>query len=172
MKKIILARHTETVHLASGGDKRSRNDSQLSLSGINQAISLSKFVNNHDYEAVITSLFQRSIQTAEIINTKKIQVFPSIAFSEYFIRDDNTEVETTDMAISRTMSFIYSIFDKFDTVLIVGHSSINKTILQALTNIEFSEAKEYFNSLGETHVLRLDWKAGDKVWGIVESFTP
>lgn len=174
MKQIILARHPETELIASGSGGNKRNDSPISEFGKKQAEEVKKFIKskNLNYEAVSTSLFQRALDMGNIVNDKDKPFFSTYAFNEYFQRDDGSGVESTDAGAARTMTKIYSMYDLYEEIVIVAHASINKTILQNILNMEFDECKNYFNLLGETHVLRLDWKAGDKTWTIHESFTP
>lgn len=172
MKQIILTRHCQTDLLASGDSGTRRNDSPLSELGLKQASQVSEFVNKYEYDAIFSSLFIRTIKTAEIINQKKRPRLSSIDLSEYFIGDDGKGRETTTMGISRTMSFIYPMFDCYNSIVIVGHNSINSTILRSLLNMEFEEAEGYFQSPGETLVLRRDWNKGDKIWHIEEKFIP
>ena len=87
-------------------------------------------------------------------------------------KDDGKGRETTAMGMARTMFFIYPMFDRYSSIVIVGHNSINSTILRSFLNMEFEEAESYFQSPGEALVLRRDWKQGDKVWHIEEKFTP
>lgn len=174
MKQIILARHPETELIASGSGGQRRNDSLMSEFGRKQAEEVRDFIKskNLNYQAVFTSLFHRAYEMGKIVNEKNVPFYPTDSFNEYFQRDDGKGVETTDMGAARTMTKIYSMFDIFDEIVIVAHASINKTILQNIVNNSFDECKEYYNLLGETHVLRLDWEIGDKTWSIVDSFTP
>jgi len=170
MEQIVLVRHCQTDLLASGDSGTRRNDSPLSELGLKQANEVGKFVNKYEYDAVFSSLFIRTIKTAEIINQKKKPQFSSMDLSEYFAGDDGKGRETTTMGIARTMSFIYPMFDRYNSIVIVGHNSINSTILRSFLNTEFEESESYFQSPGETLVLRRDWKQGDKVWHIKEKF--
>ena len=172
MNQIILARHCQTELLASGDGGTRRNDSLLSELGLKQADQVSKFVNKFEYEAVFSSLFVRTIKTADIINANKKPQFANINLSEYFTGDDEKGRESTSMGISRTMSFIYPMFDLYKSIVIVGHNSINSTILRSLLNMEFEEAENYFKSVGQALVLRRDWGKGDKIWHIADEFTP
>jgi broad specificity phosphatase PhoE len=175
MRQIILCRHTETELIASGSKSHRRNDSSLTKYGVEQAEEIKKFIddNGYKFEVVFTSLYQRAKTTAEVLSTetgKKIVM--SGAFAEYFMRDDDKGVESIDMAVARTMTKIYSIFDQYEDILLVGHSSINKSIIQNILNLPFDESLELYNKLGETHVLRYDWKQGDNNWRVVDSFIP
>ena len=153
MKKLILTRHTEK-------DLQDLNkiDTPLTEHGVEQAKSIAKFLEDHPYEIVFTSLMKRANKTAEIINgDKKIKIIKSIVFNEYYIRDDGENVETTSMGVSRTLTKIYSVADIYDSILVVAHNSINKTILQRLLNIGYDESQEFFKNYGDTVVLRYDW---------------
>lgn len=176
MKQIILLRHAQTTLMDkdSVGYGKNSFDPQLSPLGIKQAKEIGDHFeqNKLSYQIVFTSLYQRTIQTAKELNYLKTSTVPFNGFNEYFVSSTGQDMETTDMAIARTMPKIFSLFDIYDEIAIVGHSSINKTILQALTNITFQEAEQYFNKLGETHIIRYDWQAGDKNWHIESSFIP
>lgn len=173
MKQIILVRHAETEHIASGSKGMHRNDSVLSERGHRQASSTAKFINGkYTYESVFCSIYHRAIETAKIINKKDKPIFQTSSFGEYFLRDDGSGAESTDMALSRSMSKLYSMFDVYDSIVIVAHSAISKSIFQALTNITFEEASKLYNNTGEVHVLRYDWKQGDNNWREIESFIP
>lgn len=172
MDQIILVRHCQTDLLASGDSGTRRNDSPLSELGLKQANKLSSFVNKFEYEAIFSSLFIRTLKTAEIININKKPQFSNINLSEYFTGDDEKGRESTSMGISRTMSYIYPMFDQYKSIVIVGHNSINSTILRSFLNMEFEESENYFNFVGQALVLRRDWKKGDKVWHIENEFIP
>lgn len=175
MKQIILSRHTETILIASNERGHRRNDSSLTDFGNKQAEEMKRFLESkgYSYEIAFSSLYQRSSGTADIISKgNNTKVVPTMSFAEYFLRDDDSDIETLDMAISRTMTKIYSMFELYDSILLVGHSSINKSILQNILNIDFEKSLTYFNKLGETHILRYDWSKGDTKWSIVDSFTP
>ena len=60
----------------------------------------------------------------------------------------------------------------YDSILIVAHNSINKTVLQSLLNIGYDESHEFFKNHGETVVLRYDWEKGDDRWVIEDKYTP
>ena len=168
MKKIILTRHTEK-------DKKHQDtlDNPLTERGIKQAKSIAKFLDSHPYEIVFTSLMRRANKTAEVINDgKKIKIIKSVAFNEYYIRNDGENVETTDMGVSRSLGKLYSVADIYDSILVVAHNSINKTILQRLLNIGYDESQEFFKNYGDTVVLRYDWDKGDDRWLNEDKYTP
>jgi broad specificity phosphatase PhoE len=172
MEQIILARHCQTELLASGDSGTRRNDSPLSELGLKQAAQVCKFVNKYEYDAIFSSLFIRTIKTAEIINENKKPQFANINLNEYFAGDDGKGRESTTMGIARTMSFIYPMFDLYKSIVIVGHNAINSTILRTFLNMEFEEAEGYFKSVGQVLVLSRDWQKGDKIWHIEDKFTP
>ncbi len=173
MIQIILTRHCQTELLASGDPGAKRNDSSLSTLGLRQAKEIAEFIKKYDYEAMFTSLFIRSIKTGEIINEgRKVPIFSNISLSEYFLGDDGKGRESVDMGINRTMSYLYNFFGIFNSIAIVGHKSINSTILRSILNMDFEEAESYFKSPGETLLLRRDWKSGDKTWHVVAKFIP
>lgn len=168
MKKLILVRHTE-----KDKNDKDRRDRPLTKRGIEQAKGISKFLEKHSYEIVFTSLMKRAIKTAEVINEgKKIKIVKSIAFNEYYIRNDGENVETTNMGVSRTLAKLFSVSDIYDSILVVAHNSIIRTILQRLLNIGYEESKEFFKNYGETIVLRYDWEKGDDRWIIEDKYIP
>jgi broad specificity phosphatase PhoE len=172
MEQLILVRHCQTDLLASGDPGLHRNDSPLSKLGLKQAAQIANFLDKYEYDVVFSSLFIRAIKTAEIINTKKKTHLRSISLGEYFIGDDGEGRETTGAGITRTMAFIYPMFDTYGSVILVGHNSINSTILRSFLNMEFGEAENYFQTVGEVVVVRRDWKKGDKAWHIIDKFSP
>lgn len=175
MRQVILVRHTETELIASGNNGAKRNDSPLSEFGKKQAEEIKEFIKSkkYNFQVVFTSLFQRALDTGKIISIiNNSQVVPTSSFNEYFVRDDHSGVESTEAGAARTMAKIYSLSDVFNEIVLVGHASINKTILQSFTNMEFSQTENYFNKLGEVHILRYDWKKGDQNWKILDSFIP
>ena len=166
MKIITLIRHVENF--------KEQPDGNITDKGKLQAAEIKEFLqkNSISPELIFTSLFKRTSQTAEISNPNNAKLVSSIAFNEYYTRPDKTDVETVDMGVSRSLTKIYSVYDIYEEIMIVGHSSINKSILQSLLNITYDEAKQLFNSYGEVKVIRYDWKAGDNNWRIFHSFTP
>lgn len=171
MKQIILTRHTDNRIKKDAQLKF--NDYELTKVGKKQAEEVRDFLAAKDFEVIFTSLYLRAIQTAEIINSKKkVRVYKTNAFNEYLLRSDGSGVETTEMGISRTMSKLFSIFDLFDNILIVAHSSINQTIVHSLLNLEYDQSLSSFKNFGETYILRYDYKKGDNNWRIIETFSP
>lgn len=171
MKQIILTRHTNNKVKKDAQVRL--NDYELTDLGKTQAQGVKEYLSNKEFDVIYTSLYQRTVQTAEIINEdRKVKTIKTNSFNEYFLRPDGSGVESTDMGISRTMTKFYSIFDLFEKILIVAHNSINQTIIRSLLNIEYDESLTYFNSFGETQILRYDYKKGDTKWGIIESYTP
>lgn len=168
MKKIILIRHTE-----KDKEHQDKTDNPLTKRGLEQAESIAKFLDNHPYEVIFTSLMRRANKTSEVINEgKKIKIIKSMVFNEYYIRNDGENVETTDMGRSRALAKLYSVADIYDSILVIAHNSINKTILQSLLNIGYDESQEFFKNYGETVVLRYDWEKGDDRWIIEDKYTP
>lgn len=169
MKQIILIRHTDNGIT----DRNKPNDNSITNNGVSQAKEIKAFLQNFEFETMFCSLYKRSIETAEIINSeRKLSIIKSGNFNEYFIREDGKGVESCNMAESRAMSKLYSIFDQYESIVIVAHSSINQTILRSITNMQYQESLDYYLKFGETHILRYDYKLGDKNWKIVNSFTP
>ncbi len=168
MKRLIIVRHAEKDFT-----HEDRRDNPLTEHGVKQAKDIARFLEKYPYEIVFTSLMRRFIQTAEIINEgKEKKIVKSISFNEYYVRDNQENMETTNMGVSRTLTKIYSVADIYDSILIVGHNSINKTILQRFLNMGYDEAQEYFSNYGETVVLRYDWEKGDDRWIIEDHYTP
>ncbi|MFQ5493474.1 MAG: phosphoglycerate mutase family protein [Candidatus Dojkabacteria bacterium] len=171
MKQVILTRHTNN-RVKKDAQVR-LNDYELTSIGKEQALEVKNYLSDKDFEVIYTSLYLRTVQTAEIINEdKKSKTIKTNSFNEYFLRPDGSGVESTDMGISRTMTKLFSIFDIFEKILIVAHSSINQTIIHSLLNIQYKKSLKYFNDFGETHILRYDYKQGDSNWRIVDSFKP
>ncbi len=164
MKQIILIRHSESDKTVS--------DSHLTEKGNKQAEKVEEFLKKYEYEAIFTSLYSRAQETAKIINTKKLPLSSTSAFNEYYVRPDGTDVESISQAQERAMGKLYSVFGQYESVVIVFHSSIGKTILQSLLNLKYDDAKKYFNEFGETQVLRYDYKKGDTCWKIIDSYIP
>lgn len=168
MKRLILVRHTEKD--AAYEDKR---DNPLTKNGLKQAHNIAKFLEKYPYEIVFTSLMRRANQTAEIINENNgKKIVKSMSFNEYYVRDDKENIETTSMGVSRTLTKIYGVADIYDSILIVAHNSINKTILQRFLNMGYDESQKFFKNYGETVVLRYDWKEGDDRWIIEDCYNP
>lgn len=166
-----MIRHTDNK--VSEDSINSENDYPLTKEGIRQARELRTLLKDESFDAVFTSLKQRSIQTAEVLcKDRDVKMYKSVAFNEYMLRPDGSGVESTRMGESRTMSKIYSIYEIFEEVAIVAHGSINKTILRSLLNIDYEESFEYFKKYGEIQILRYDYKKGDTKWNIVDSFAP
>jgi broad specificity phosphatase PhoE len=173
MKQIILVRHTEKEEIP--GFTHVEADPHLTEKGRKQAKEIKDFLekNNFDYEVVLTSLYNRAIETSEIVNdSKDKKVIKSISFNEYFLRPDGGNVEGSRMGTARTMAKIYSLYDQYKTVLIVCHRSIGRSILQPLLNMKFKELENYFVNYGDAYVLRYDNDLGDTNWRIIDSFTP
>lgn len=171
MKKIILVRHAEKAVI--DGFTHIEADPVLTKKGRTQALEIKEFLKNEEYDIVLTSLFRRAVETAEIINEEKGKaIIKTISFNEYFLRPDGENVEGTRMGIARTMSKLYSLYDQYKTVLIVCHSSIGRSIIQSLLNLEYEEINNYFNHNGNVYVLRYDHDLGDKNWRVIDSFAP
>lgn len=171
MKLLIIARHTNNK--ITGEENKRSTDGSITETGRLQAEEMKSFLAKYDLECIFTSLYLRTIETADIINKdRNIKTVKSNAFNEYLLRPDGSGVEGVDTAQARSMSKIYSFFDLYENVLIVGHSSINQTMYHSLTNIDYSTSREMFNSYGEIRVLRYDYKQGDSKWVEIDNFTP
>jgi len=168
MRQIILVRHCHT-------GQRGTDDPGLSDGGREQAGEISGFLEAKDYEfeAVYASLYKRAIETAELLVGGQKKIIKNSAFNEYYVRSvSREEVETTQMAASRAMAKLYSIYDLHESVMLVLHSSIGKTVLHALLNCTYNKSLEYLNKYGEVVVLRYDWHKGDENWKVIDSFIP
>lgn len=167
MNKIILVRHTE---------KEEGFDLKITEKGQLQAVEIANFLieNKHQYDHVFTSVYRRSIKSAEIINEQfKKPSSMTMSFNEYYVRpSDKKDIEMPDTAMSRAMSKIYAISDIFQSIMIVSHNSINTDILQTVLNLDYDESRGLFKHYGDTVVLRYDNSLGDKNWRIVDKFTP
>ncbi len=171
MNHIILARHTHNIITGNEGTKPS--DGDITELGKSQALEMKEFLKSYELDCIFTSLFLRSINTSNIINSdRNIKTINTNAFNEYMLRNDGVGVESVAMAKARTMSKIYSIYDIFNSILIVAHSSINQTIYQSLTNCSYNESTKLFKSFGEIRVLRYDHTLGDDSWREVDMFIP
>lgn len=171
MKQIILTRHTDNREFKDVGKKH--NDYDLTKVGIKQAEEVQEFLKDKSFKAIFSSIYLRAIRTAEIVNRdKNVPIYKTNAFNEYYLRPDGKGVESTRMALARTLSKLYAVFDLFDDVLIVAHSSINQSIIQAILNMEYDKSLTYFNKFGETQILKYDYQEGDKNWRIVDAFVP
>ncbi len=171
MKQIIFLRHCD--NRLSGNEGKIPTDGELNENGLLQAKELKKFISKYDINTIFTSLYKRTIQTASIVNEERnLPSFSEMVFNEYFLRPDGKGVEGTRAGISRTMGKIYSIYDNYDTILIVSHKAIGRTMIRELLNIDYSESEKYFDNYGECLVLRNDYKNGDTKWGIIDKFIP
>lgn len=173
MKQLYLVRHCETKELAGEEAAHSRNDSLLSVVGLQQAKRLAAYLQPMSIELILTSLFQRSQQTAAKINFgHNAPVFSSFALNEYFLRDDYEGVETTEQGLVRSIGYLNQFRPYFDYIAVVGHNSILSAILMSLLNMPFDEGKEAFNRVGTCRVLHYDWTKGDQNWREISSFIP
>lgn len=171
MKYIIIARHSNNRNTGDEGVKPT--DGAITEIGIAQAKEMKEFLAKYKLDSIFTSLYLRAIQTAEIINKDiHITTIKTNAFNEYMMRENGENVEDVDTAKNRAMTKLYSLFDIYDSILIVGHSSINQTIYQSLTNIEYEESIKLFKNYGEVRILRYDHTIGDKKWNEIENLIP
>lgn len=171
MKYIIIARHTNNKITGEEGTKPT--DGPITEIGEQQAEEMHEFLKKYDIDRIFSSLYLRANQTADIINKgREIKKVQTSAFNEYMMRSDGSSVEEVDTAKNRTMTKLYSVFDMYETILLVAHSSVNQTIYQALTNIPYGESLKLFKNYGEIRILRYDYKVGDDKWIEVDSFIP
>lgn len=176
MKHLKLIRHCETK-LQSGevakADRHHRDDSPLTEHGKHQAEALAEYLEDRKIDLLLTSICQRTQETAKVINRHhKAPVFSSMALNEYFIRDDGSDVETTEPGLVRSLGFLYQFHPYYSSVAVVSHSSILRTLLMELLHTPFEELGNYFQHPGECLALRFDWEEGDKIWRIVDTFIP
>ena len=173
MKQLYLIRHCETKEIAGEEKAQPRNDSMLSTNGFRQAESLKQYLRPKPIELFLTSLFERSQQTAAILNAERsVSVFSSMSLNEYFLRDDFRGVETTEQGLVRSIGFLNQFRPFYDYIAVVGHNSILSTILMSLLNMPFDEGKNAFSHAGTCRILRYDWTAGDSNWTETDSFIP
>lgn len=167
MKKIILVRHTEKIKGF---------DSDITSFGEKQTKEIASFLKtkHHIYDYMFTSLYKRSISTGELINSNfKKPSCTSGSFNEYYVRPDNgEEVESVSTAMNRALTKLYSVFDMFESVLIVAHNSILSDMVVSILNLEYKERENLFKFQGEVVVIRYDYKLGDSNWRIIDKFVP
>ncbi len=168
MKSIILVRHAVKEHDIPNGDPI------LTKIGQHQANEIAEYLNEkYDFEVVLSSVLLRAQQTAEAIaNRSNVQMHSTLSFNEYFLRKNGKGVETTQMLESRAMVKLYSIFDMFDSIVLVAHSSMLSTVIRNLLNTDYETANNLFDKYGEVNVLRYDWKKGDDKWQLIDTFIP
>src|SRR5579872_1371645 len=106
MKSITFVRHTN--NLQPGLDVgKVPTDGSINELGIKQANEIKNFLDKYEFSAIFTSLYLRSIQTADIINKeRKLPQHMSNAFNEYFLRPDGKGVESLGTGTTRTMTKI------------------------------------------------------------------
>jgi broad specificity phosphatase PhoE len=173
VKQLYLIRHCETKTLAGEEPPHPRDDSELTERGRRQADRLSVHLREKPIDLLLTSLFKRARQTADILNRERnVPVFSALALNEYFLRDDFQGAETIDQALSRSLGFLNQFRPFYEHIAVVGHNSILSTILMSLLNLHFDAGKDAFRAAGTCRVLRYDWKRGDQNWREVESFIP
>ncbi len=179
MNQIILCRHASTQALEDleGSGKvisKRQNDSPLSLLGQKEAENMKKLLKKTGYrwDAVLCSMFTRTRETGAIINkdAKKPLIVAS-EFNEYYVSPEGKDLESTKIGTARAMTKLYALFQVFDSVLLVGHKSINQTILRNLLNCTYKTSLKYFHKTMETVVLRYNWRLGDNKWKIIDHFT-
>jgi broad specificity phosphatase PhoE len=173
MKQIYLIRHCETKELAGEEPPHPRNDSPLSVNGLHQAEVLKDYLRSMPIDLFLTSIFERSQQTAALINgEREVRVFSGMDLNEYFLRDDYQGAETTEQGLVRSIGFLNQFRPFFNYIAIVSHNSILSTILMSLLNMPFNLGKEAFNRAGTCRVLRYDPAQGDVNWKEIDLFTP
>ena len=173
MKQLYLVRHCETKELAREELAHPRNDSPLSANGVRQVERLSAYLRPMPINLFLTSIFQRSQQTATVLNRERnVPLFSSILLNEYFLRDDFQGVETTEQGLVRSIGFLNQFRPYFDYIAVVGHNSILSTILMSLLNMPFGDGKEAFRHSGTCRTLRFDWTQNDQNWKEVDLFVP
>ncbi|HLM59435.1 MAG TPA: phosphoglycerate mutase family protein [Pyrinomonadaceae bacterium] len=145
MNQLYLVRHCETKELAGEESTHPRNDSMLSVSGFHQAERLAEYLRPKPINLFLTSVFERSSQTASVLNRERTApVFASAMLNEYFLRDDFQGAETVEQGLVRSIGFINQLRPFFDCIAVVGHNSILATVLMSLLNMPFDEGKETF----------------------------
>jgi broad specificity phosphatase PhoE len=173
VKQLYLIRHCETKELAGEEPSHPRNDSMLSANGFEQAERLLEHLRPFRIDLFLTSIFERSVQTAVVLNRERnVPVFGSAMLNEYFLRDDFQGAETVDQGLVRSIGFLNQFRPFFDCIAVVGHNSILTTVLMSFLNMPFEDGKEIFNRAGTCRVLRYDWTLGDQNWREIDLFTP
>lgn len=173
MKTLYLVRHCETKELAGEEAAHPRNDSMLSLNGVRQSECLADYLRPMPIDLFLTSVFERSQQTAAILNKGRgVPVFSALALNEYFLRDDFAGVETTEQGLVRSIGFLNQFRPFFENIAVVGHNSILSTIQMSLLNMPFSAGQQAFNRAGTCRTLRYDPTQGDERWQEVDCFVP
>ncbi len=173
MKQLYLVRHCETKELAGEEIVHPRSDSPLSAEGLRQAERLSAYLRPMPINLFLTSIFERSQQTAAVLNRERnVPVFSSILLNEYFLRDDFQGVETTEQGLVRSIGFLNQFRPYFDYITVVGHNSILSTILMSLLNMPFDKGKEAFSLAGTCRIIRYDWTQDDQNWKEIDLFVP
>lgn len=167
MKQIIIARHVEK------SDLRDSKDCNITTFGKEQADEMSKYLSKYDIDIALTSVLLRSIETGKIIADKlNLPTVATQSLNEYFLRENGDGVETCEMLESRAFSKIYSLYDIYESTLLVVHSAMAKTLLRTILNTDYKESLQYFNEFGEICVLRYDHEQGDTKWELIDRFIP
>lgn len=174
MKRLLLVRHCESQALAGEVPAHARDDSRLSENGLRQAERVSAHWNELSLDLVLTSPFVRAQQTAEALaRHHDAPVFFSAALAEYLLRDDGAGVESVEHGIARALGFVLSFHPFYERAAVVAHGGILSTLLAAVLNAPFEEARDSFQHPGTSHLLRYDWEGyGDQNWRVVESYVP
>ena len=173
MKYLYLIRHCETKEIAGEQPAHAWNDSALSENGLRQVEKLADRLIQEPVDLFLTSLLQRSQQTAAILNRERgAPLFSSMALNEYLLRDDHRGVETVDQGLVRSLGFLNEFRPYFDCIAVVGHNSILSTIRASLLNAPFDSGGQAFSLPGTCRALRYDWGKGDENWTEVSSFAP
>lgn len=172
MRKIILTRHGEKEQMFNGLQEIILQDPELTSRGILQAKEISNYIRDEKIDIILTSTLLRSQQTGRIIqDSKKVPIISSIALREYISRN-HEDTETLEAGSERAMHKLYSMWNIYESILIVGHCGINRTIMLNLLNMDINNIFDFYNYYGETHFLRFDLRKGDKKWLIADSFIP
>ncbi|HXG63977.1 MAG TPA: phosphoglycerate mutase family protein [Blastocatellia bacterium] len=166
-------RHCETKKLASEEPADPRNNSSLLATGLQQTERLAAYLRPMPTDQILTSLLQRSQQTASILNRERhLPVFSSMALNEYFPRDDYEGVETTEQGLVQSVGYLNQFRPYFEHIAVVGHNAISSSILKSLLNMLFETGKAAFSRVGICWILRYDWRASDQNWREAGSFIP
>lgn len=148
--KIIFVRHGQTTWNIEGRLQGQINDSKLTEVGIEQARQLSNKIENLDYDIIISSPFDRTLDTAKIINEKKqkdiitndllkersygklegeyanngtYNIHKMWNYSEVY---NENNVEPINIFFERVYKFLDNLIEenKYEQVLIVSHSGV------------------------------------------------
>jgi len=123
-------------------------------------------------DLVVSSLYLRSQQTAEILNAGwRAKSISAMALNEYFLREDGAGVESVEQAFVRMSQFMDPYRLVFENIAVISHRSVLATYMSGLFNLPFCKSKDLFTEPGSINVLGRDWERGEEQWGLRESIS-